>query len=222
LAFEVSEETIARITRLPQTGKQCSKNTKVSRDDFKPFFKDEYQIVTGTKGYPEVWIKPEFYKPLAIIQKVIACAGRYSYFQAYHLRIFAHFENSQTINFPYFFYKSLEKMASQTRKNTSNPRSSLCHHGLVKLLVLDELYKQGRDWSEFLREVTLSQEHPPKEDVPLSVNTQSENPLPDVPLSANTQSEASLPDVPISPIENNPSPVREQTPVQEIQPRRSI
>ena len=156
LVFEVSEETIARVTKLPRTGNRCSKNTKVSRDDFKPFLKDEYKTVIGTKGYPEIWIKPEFCKPLAIIQRVIACAGRYSYFQAYHLRILAHFENNQSINFPYFFYKSLEKMASQTRKNISNPRSSLCHHGLVKLLVLDELCRRGRDWSEFLHEFTLS------------------------------------------------------------------
>lgn len=92
---------------------------------------------------------------------MIACAGRFSYFQAYHLRILAHFENSQTINFPYFFYKSLEKMASQAQKDINNPHSSLCHHGFVKLLVLDELHKKGRDWSEFLCEVTLSREHPP-------------------------------------------------------------
>ena len=98
-------------------------------------------------------------------------------------------------------------MASQTRKNISNPHSSLCHHGLVKLLVLDKLHKRGRDWSKFLREVTLSQEHAPMEDVPLSVNTQPETPLPIVPINL---------------IESNPSPDHEKTPAQETQPRKSI
>lgn len=150
LTFEVSELTIARVTRLPRTRKACRKNSKVSKHDFKPFLKEEYETVSNTKGYPELWIKPEFHKPLAIIQWVIACAGRYSYYQAYHLRILAHFENNQLMNFPYFFYKSLEKMASLTQKNVNNPKASLCHHGLVKLLVMDALNLQGRNWTEYV------------------------------------------------------------------------
>lgn len=94
LTFEVTEQSIARVTRLPRTGKACSKNSKVSKHDFKIFLKNEYETVSCTKGYPELWIKPEFHKTLAIIQSVIACAGRYSYYQAYHLRILAHFENN--------------------------------------------------------------------------------------------------------------------------------
>lgn len=150
LTFEVSEQSIARVTRLPHTSKAYSKNMKVSKSDFKLFLKEEYETVTGTKGYPELWIKPEFHKTLAIIQRVIACAGRYSYYQAYHLRILAHFEDNQTINFPYLFYKSLEKKASQTQKNVINPKASLCHHGLVKILVMDALNKQGRNWTDFV------------------------------------------------------------------------
>jgi len=72
---------------------------------------------------------------------------------------------------------------------------------------LDELHRRGRDWSEFLCEVNLSQEHPTMEDVHLSVNTQPET---------------SIPDVPINLTESNPSLVHEQTPVQETQPRKSI
>lgn len=154
LTFEVLEQSIARVTRLPRTGKACSKNSKVSKSDFKLFLKEEYDTVTGTKGHPELWIKPEFHKTLAIIQRVIACAGRYSYYQAYHLRILAHFENNQAMNFPYFFYKSLEKMASLTQKNIVNPKASLCHHGLVKILVMDALNKQGRNWTNFVQEIT--------------------------------------------------------------------
>ena len=73
LTFEVSEQSIARITRLPRTCNNCSKNTKVSKNNFKLFLRDEYETVAGTKGYPELWIKPEYHKTLAIIQRVIAC-----------------------------------------------------------------------------------------------------------------------------------------------------
>jgi len=183
LVFEVSEQTIARVTRLPRTGKSCSKNSKVSIPDFKPFLREEYESVSSTKGYPELWIKPEFHKPLAIIQRVIACAGRYSYFQAYHLRILAHFESNQLMNFPYFFYKSLEKMASLTQKNTVNPKASLCHHGLVKLLVMDALNQQGRTWIDYVQEVVQTLEHPPLEDVPSTVHVEEVSPNHDTPTS---------------------------------------
>jgi len=186
LTFQVSEQTIARVTRLPRTGKTCSKNSKVSKLDFKPFLKEEYETVSSTKGYPELWIKPEFHKPLAIIQRVIACAGRYSYFQAYHLRILAHFEGNQLMNFPFFFYKSLEKMASLTQKNTINPKASLCHHGLVKLLVMDALNQQGRTWINYVQEIVQTLEHPPLEDVPSTVHEEEVSPIHDTPTSPQT------------------------------------
>jgi hypothetical protein len=41
-------------------------------------------------------------------------------------------------------------MSSQVRKNVTNPHNSLFHHGLIKLLVLAELEKQGKTWDEFI------------------------------------------------------------------------
>jgi len=230
LTFEVSEQTIARVTHLPRTGKTCSKNSKVSKHDFKPFLKEEYETVSSTKGYPELWIKPEFHKPLAIIQRVIACAGRYSYYQAYHLRILAHFEDNQLMNFPYFFYKSLEKMASLTQKNVINPKASLCHHGLVKLLVMDALNQQGRNWIDYVQEIVQALEHPPLEDVPPIVNEEEIPPINDTTTTPqiHSSSPAHTPiahDLPensppvISPSDTiNPAP----TPMQQIHLRKSI
>ena len=54
LIIKVLEETISWVTRLPRTGARCNKNTKVSKEDFKLFLKDEYKMIHGTKGYPEV------------------------------------------------------------------------------------------------------------------------------------------------------------------------
>jgi hypothetical protein len=41
-------------------------------------------------------------------------------------------------------------MSSQVRKNVTNPHYNLFHHGLIKLLVISELKKQGRTWEDFL------------------------------------------------------------------------
>jgi len=87
----------------------------------------------------------------------------------------------------------------------------------------------------------LSPEHPPPtEDVPPTVTTHIETPpldvpLPNVPPSVNTQVDTSLPGDTLSvnvqsknsplvdPLpDNTPSLVHEQTPVQEVYPRKSI
>jgi hypothetical protein len=44
----------------------------------------------------------------------------------------------------------MEKMSSQVRKNVTNPHNSLFHHGLIKLLVLAELEKHGKNWDAFI------------------------------------------------------------------------
>jgi hypothetical protein len=41
-------------------------------------------------------------------------------------------------------------MSSQVRKNVTNPHNSLFHHGLIKILVLVELEKQGQTWDAFI------------------------------------------------------------------------
>ena len=41
-------------------------------------------------------------------------------------------------------------MSSQVRKNVNNPQNSLFHHGLIKLLVLTKLEKQGKFWDAFI------------------------------------------------------------------------
>lgn len=66
----------------------------------------------------------------------------------------------------------------------------MCHHGLVKILVMDELCRQGREWRDFVKEITLSPEHPPTEDVPPTVDVPTETPSIDVPLLDITPSMA--------------------------------
>jgi hypothetical protein len=41
-------------------------------------------------------------------------------------------------------------MSSQVQKNMTNPHNSLFHHGLIDLLVIDELEKWGKTWDEFI------------------------------------------------------------------------
>lgn len=123
-------------------------------------------------------------------------------------------------------------MASQTQKNSVNPKASLCHHGLVKILVMDALSKQGRDSRDFVQEITQSLEHPPLEDVPPAIN--DEIPPADAATHTTTPSQvntSSPVDTPIvndqaegspstNPPSNNIDPA--PTPIQEVHLRKSM
>jgi hypothetical protein len=113
-------------------------------------FKTKFESISGEKGYVNKWIKVELINPLIVITSLITCEGRYSTFKACHFRLLAHFLFNKPLNFPFYFLKILERMSSQVRKNVNNPHNSLFHHGLIKLLILVELEKQGKNWDAFI------------------------------------------------------------------------
>jgi hypothetical protein len=141
LNFAVTEESIVAATKLPRMGDRWLKNHQLSRSSYNRVFKPEFESILGEKGYAKEWIKPELVNPLIVITRLITCEGRYSTFKACHVRLLAHFLFNKSLNFPFYFLKSLEKISSQVRKNVTSPHNSLFHHGLIKLLVLTELEK---------------------------------------------------------------------------------
>jgi hypothetical protein len=149
LTFEVTEESIASTTKLPRMGDRGFKNHQFPLSSYNRVFKPELNI-SGEKGYDKEWIKVELVNPLIIITRLVTCEGRYSTFKSFHFRLLAHLLFNKPLNFPFYFLKILEKMSSQVRKNVTNPHNSLFHHGLIKLLVLAELEKQGKNWDSFI------------------------------------------------------------------------
>jgi hypothetical protein len=150
LSFEVSEESIVATTKLPRMGDKWFKNHQLSRSSYIRVFKPEFQNISRVKGYSREWIKEELINPLIIITRLITCEGRYSTFKACHFKLLAHFQFNKPLKFPFYFLKILEKMSSQVRKNITNPHNNLFHHGLIKLLFLSELEKQGKAWDAFI------------------------------------------------------------------------
>jgi hypothetical protein len=123
-------------TKLPRIGDRWFKHHRLPRQSYNQVFKQEYQNVSGAKGYSKGWIKDELINPLIIITRLITCEGKYSTFKAFHFLLLAHFQFGKPMNFPFYFLKSLEKMSSQVHKNVTNPHHNLFHHGLIKLLVI--------------------------------------------------------------------------------------
>jgi len=67
LTFEVLKVTVAQVTKFPRTWVRWTKNTKVSKEDFKVFLKHEYTTVDASKGYPKIWLKTNYRKLLTFI-----------------------------------------------------------------------------------------------------------------------------------------------------------
>lgn len=65
----------------------------------------------------------------------------------YHFKLLAHLRHGHLINIPYFLYGMLKQMASHIWR-AKHPTSSVNHHGLIKLLSLCSLARQGRRWDE--------------------------------------------------------------------------
>ena len=109
--------------------------------------------MTSIKGYHHSWIKPKYINPLTVIIHLVTCEGKFSVFKSRHLRLLAHFVDNISLNFPFFFLRSLEKMLNLVRKNTLHPKSSLYHHNLIKLLILDQLKERNQPWETFVFKV---------------------------------------------------------------------
>jgi hypothetical protein len=81
----------------------------------------------------------------------------------YHLRILLHFEGGPEIDFPYFLWMSLNKMVRGVKSLSKTEKTSIYHQGLIKMLVIHEIRKQGFSWKTLITQ-HLSTENKPVEE----------------------------------------------------------
>jgi hypothetical protein len=68
----------------------------------------------------------------------------------YHFRLLDHFTGKTLLNLPFFLHKSLTKVCKKIRAEPLSIKNALCHYGLIKLIILEELGQRGRTWQHFL------------------------------------------------------------------------
>ena len=95
-------------------------------------------------------MKENYAKMLMVIQKYFTCEGIFHMVYSYHLRLLQHFVGKRSLDFPFYLYISLGKMSDKVQIKTEGNETSLFHHGLINLLVLEELRRLDKDWSFFL------------------------------------------------------------------------
>ena len=69
---------------------------------------------------------------------------------SYHLKIILKFLGKMSLDLPFYLYRSLGKISDKVQINKKGSETSLFHHGIIKLLVLEELRRLDRDWTSFL------------------------------------------------------------------------
>jgi len=151
LKFTVTEASIAAATDLPQEGEHWFKNKILDEQAWKVILRNPGMDVTVfKKGIRVHALKEEWATLLLIIQKFITCEGCFGAMYMYHTRLLMNFLENQTLNLPYFLLLSLKKMCTTVQKNIEHIEPHLYHHGLVRILIEDQLKKNKDTWERFL------------------------------------------------------------------------
>jgi len=93
------------------------------------------------------------------------CEGRYVRNMIYHFRLLLHFSGEKPLNMPYYLLKILTKMASKVHAKHQKASNSLFHHGLIKLIVLEEMSRRDKTWGYLLFWGEFEQESQPQGEV---------------------------------------------------------
>ena len=95
------------------------------------------------------YVKEEWTTLLLLVQKFFTCEGRFGVLYVYHAKVMMHFLGDD-INLPYFLLSSLRKMCSIAQRSPTNVEPHLYHHGLVNMLVEEQLKAKRDTWEKFL------------------------------------------------------------------------
>ena len=150
LEIIVDEATIVAATGLPRTGQSWFKTTAPKNLDFKAYLKEEFRHNAWKKSMSVSYLEEEWQELFKGIQLYITSEGRYDKLMMYHFKLLDHFIGKNLLNLPFFLHKSLTKVCKKIRAQPSSMKNTLCHFGLIKLIILEELKRQERSWQHFL------------------------------------------------------------------------
>lgn len=151
LKLTVTEATVANAIGLPQEGEQWFKNKSVDEQAWRFMLRNSGMDTTVfTREIHVHALKEEWASILLVIQKFITCEGCFDSMYMYHARLLMNFLESQIVNLPYFLLLSLKKMSTTVQKHIGNIDPHLYHHGLIKILIEDQLKKNKDTWEQFL------------------------------------------------------------------------
>ena len=142
LILQGTQRAITEVTGLPRRGTRWFGKRKRVMQIEELFVQGEELLQHKRHGIAITSLPPPWDTVSFGIQKFLTCEGRYTILYHYHFKLLAHLRHGHLINIPYFLYGMLKQMASHVQR-AKHPSSSVSHHGLIKLLVLCSLERQG-------------------------------------------------------------------------------
>ena len=110
--------------------------------EWRKLLKNPAQEVSFRTGVARKYFRKEWRPVLDLIHRYLTCEGRLSSAYVYHLRLMSIFIGFP-LNLPYYLLHSLFKMSNAIKKGPKHVSHSLFHHGLVRMLIDNELLKSG-------------------------------------------------------------------------------
>jgi hypothetical protein len=162
ILMQIDEASISTTTEIPGEGEKWFNTTSIKEIDFRSFLKKEHQNMNWQKEIPRSYLEEKWKILLKIIQVYITCEGRYGRTMLYHFILLLHFTGKKPLNMPYYLLKSLTKMASKVQAKPQKASNSLFHHGLIKLIVLEELSRRNKTWDYIFFGESLNEEFQPQ------------------------------------------------------------
>jgi hypothetical protein len=138
------------MTSFPRSGQSWFKTTATKNLNFRAYLKEEFRNNTWKKSIHVSHLEDEWQDLFKGIQLYINSEGRYEKLMLYHFKLLDHFTGKTLLNLPFFLHKSLTKVCKKIRAEPLSMKNTLCHFGLIKLIILEELRKKGRTWKHFL------------------------------------------------------------------------
>ena len=149
LPIGFSEQEIAEETGLPQSGTRWFGKWKRIMQTEQLFSRGGEMLQQRGHGIARISL-PQSWDTVALgIQNLLTCEGRYTILFHYNFKMLYHLWHRHLMNIPYFLYGMLRQMASHVQKS-KHPATSVSHHGLIKMLVLRSLARQGQRWDEIV------------------------------------------------------------------------
>ena len=148
--FTLTPEMIAQATGIPNVGEVWNKRKILDNVQFEPYIKPAFmRQVTGV--FPFRFLRNEYAPLMRLIMRYFTCEGRFSLVYSYHIRLLMHFTRVRMMNIPIYLFHDIQRMVSIFQKQTpAQQLRSLCHHGLIQLVVSHQLSQQGIPWADFI------------------------------------------------------------------------
>ena len=141
---------ILEATGIPNVGEVWPKRKMLDFIFFEPYVRPSF--VSHLSGiFPSRFLWAEYVSIMKLIMQYFTCDGRFSLVSTCHIRMLMHFTRVRMMNIPVFFCQDFQRMSSVFQRRTpAQQHRSLCHHGLIQLIVSHQLRQQGISWADFI------------------------------------------------------------------------